>query len=124
LHVNNKKLASKTFTMDNVRTRFTKDAIIVIYACHGAVDAKFVQRIADTFQVKVRAFKDVIGYFPSYDEADPAAKRGAKVTDRNRVGVGYDSKVKVKDFHKLDSNATDRSPKPPAKPASASDDDE
>ena len=120
----NKKLASKKFAMDDVRKRFTKDAVIVIYACHGAVDTAFVQRIADTFQVKVRAFKDVIGYYPSFDDADPAAKRPARVTNRRKVGVGYNSKVKVDDFHKLDSNAVDRPPKTLSQPASTSDDDE
>jgi len=119
-----KKLASKKFVLDDVRKRFTNDAVIVIYACHGAVDTAFVQRIADTFQVKVRAFRDVIGYFPSYDEGDPAAKQAAKVTNRRKVGVGYKSKMKVDDFHKLDSNAADRSPKPPSQTGSANDDDE
>ena len=120
----NKKVASKKFVMDDVRKRFTKDAVIVIYACHGAVDTAFVQRIADTFQVKVRAFKDLIGYYPSFDDADPAAKRPARVTNRRKVGVGYNSKVKVDDFHQLDSNAVDRPPKTLSKPASRSDDDE
>jgi len=120
----NKKLASKKFVMDDVRKRFTKDAVIVIYACHGAVDTAFVQRIADTFQVKVRAFRDVIGYYPSFDDADPAAKRPAKVTNRRKVGVGYDSKFKVDDFHQLDSNAVDRPPKAVSQPASTSGDDE
>jgi hypothetical protein len=120
----NKKVASKQFVMDDVRKRFTKDAVIVIYACHGAVDTAFVQHMADTFQVKVRAFKDLIGYFPSFDDADPAAKRAARVTNRRKVGVGFDSRVKVDDFHQLDSNAVDRPPKTLSKPASRSDDDE
>ena len=101
----NKALASKKFVMDDVRKRFTKDAVIVIYACHGAVDTAFVQRIANTFQVKVRAFNDVIGYYPAFDYADAAAKRPARVTNRRKVGVGYNSKVKVDDFHQLDANA-------------------
>jgi hypothetical protein len=120
----NKKLASKKFVMDDVRKRFTKDAVIVIYACHGAVDTAFVQRIADTFQVKVRAFRDVIGYYPSFDDADPAAKQTAKVTNRRKVGVGYNSKIKADDFHQLDSNATDRAPKALSQPGSTSGDDE
>ena len=119
----NKRLASKNFVIDDVRNRFTSDAVIVIYACHGAVDTAFVQRIADTFQVNVRAFTEVIGYFPSYEEGDPAAKRAAKVTNRRTVGVGYNSKVKVHDFHGLDSNATDRSAKPLSQTGSANDDD-
>jgi hypothetical protein len=120
----NKKLASKKFVMDDVRKRFTKDAVIVIYACHGAVDIAFVQRIADTFQVKVRAFNDVIGYYPSFDDADPAARLPARVTNRRKVGVGFNSKVKVDDFHKLDSNAVDRPPRTLSQPASMGDDDE
>jgi len=120
----NTKLASKKFVLDDVRKRFTKDAVIVIYACHGAVETAFVQRIADTFQVKVRAFRDVIGYYPSFDDADPAANRPAKVTNRRNVGVGYNSKIKVDDFHRLDSNATDRLPKAISQPGSTSDDDE
>jgi hypothetical protein len=119
-----KKLASRKFVMDDVRKRFTSDAVIVIYACHGAVDTAFVQRIADTFQVKVRAFRDVIGYFPSYEEGDPDTKQAAKVTNRRKVGVGYNSKVKVDDFHMLDSNSADRSPKPLSHAGSANDDDE
>jgi len=121
---NNKQLAAKKFVMDDVRKRFTKDALIVIYACHGAIDTAFVQHIANTFQVKVRAFRDVIGYFPSYDEADPEAKQPARVTNRRKVGVGYNSNAKVDDFHQLDSNAVDRSPKKPSQPASTSGADE
>lgn len=120
----NKKLASKKFVMDDVRKRFTKDAIIAIYACHGAVDTAFVQRIADTFQVKVRAFREVIGYYPSFDDAGPATKRPARVTNRRKVGVGYNSQVKVDDFHKLDSNAVDRASKAFSQPTSTTDDDE
>jgi hypothetical protein len=119
-----KKLASRKFVLDDVRKRFTNDAVMVLYACHGAVDTAFVQRIADTFQVKVRAFREVIGYFPSYEDGDPAAKKAAKVTNRRKVGVGYNSKATVDDFHQLDSNATDRSPRLPSEAGSAKDDDE
>jgi hypothetical protein len=120
----NKKVAEKKFVLDDVRKRFTKDAVIVIYACHGAVDVAFVQHFANTFQVKVRAFRDVIGYFPSFDEADPAAKRRARVTNRRKVGVGHDSPSKFDDFHQLDSNATDRPPHAEAQSSSTSDDDD
>jgi hypothetical protein len=113
---NNKKLAAKKFVMDDVRKRFTKDAVIVIYACHGAVDVAFVQHFADTFQVKVRAFREVIGYFPSF--------KGASVTNRRTVGVGYKPQAKFDDFHQLDSKATDRAPKALKQPSSASNDDD
>lgn len=122
----NAKLKAKKFVLDDIRKRFTKDAVIVIYACHGAVNGAFVQHIADTFQVKVRAFTDVIGYYPSFDEAEPGAKIPARVTNRKKVGVGRNSKVKVTDFHDLDKGASsDRAPKaPPAKAATKDDDDD
>jgi hypothetical protein len=118
------KLASKKFVLDDIQKRFLKDAVIVIYACHGAVDGAFVQYIANTFQVKVRAFNEVIGYFPSFDDADPGTKQPARVTNRRSMGVGYNSKVKVSDFHQLDSTAVDRNPKTVSKAGSKNDDDD
>jgi hypothetical protein len=102
-----KKLAAKKFTLADVRKRFSKDAVIVIYACKSGVDGEFLQRISDTFQVKVRGFSDLIGYFPKYDEA-------AKTIDRRHVGVGYKAAVVVSDFHDLDvgSKAVEKTPKP------------
>jgi hypothetical protein len=104
-----KKIASKSFSLDDVRRRFAKDAVIVIYACHSAMDGKFVQQIADTFLVKVRGFTDVIGYYPTYDDQPKAV-----VKSRRSVGIGYNSKVKESDFHALDSNASkvEKSPTP------------
>ncbi len=118
------KLASKKFVLDDIQKRFSKDAVIVIYACHGAVDGAFVQYIANTFQVKVKAFNEVIGYFPSFDDADPGTRQPARVTNRRSMGVGYNSKVKVSDFHQLDSNAVDRNPKTVSKAGSKNDDDD
>lgn len=104
-----KAIASKSFTLEDVRKRFAKDAVIAIYACHSAMDGTFVQQIADTFQVKVRGFTDVIGYFPTFEEQPKAS-----VTNRRRVGIGYNSKVVVSDFHSLDSNskAIEKTPRP------------
>ena len=103
------KLGSKTFTMDDVRRRFAKDAIIVIYACHSGLDGPFIQYLADTFQVKIRGFKDVIGYFPTYSGDDPPK------VNRRRVGLGHNSKQIETDFHNLDKATTgviEKIPKP------------
>jgi hypothetical protein len=104
-----KQIASKKFTLDDVRKRFAKAAVIVVYACHSGMDGAFLQQIADTFQVKVRGFTDVIGYFPKFTE------QPAKVTNRKRVGVGHNSQVVESDFHKLDSSTkvVEKSPNPP-----------
>jgi hypothetical protein len=108
-YVNSKKFAKKAFTMDDVRRRFAKDAVIVIYACHSGLDSRFIQYLADTFQVRVRGFKSVIGYFPSYSEQPLSV-------NRRRLGIGYNAKVVVTDFHELDksADAVNLSPKAPS----------
>ena len=103
----NKTLAAKAFTLDDVRRRFAKDAVIVIYACKSGIDTSFLQEIADTFQVKVRGFSDLVGYFPKYTQ-------GSNTIDRRHVGIGRNAAVKETDFHQLDvsSKAVEKSPKP------------
>lgn len=104
----NKQLASKQFTMDDVRARFAKDAVIVIYSCKSGLDSKFIQYMADTFQVKVRGFSDLVGYFPAFTVQPPTI-------DRRRVGIGRNSTAIETDFHKLDSSAkaVEKVPKTP-----------
>ncbi len=101
-----KQLAAKKFTLADVRRRFAKGAIIVIYACKSGLDGSFVQKIADTFQVKVRGFSDLVGYFPKYTE-------GSNAINRRQVGIGRNSQVLETDFHQLDSSskAVEKSPK-------------
>jgi hypothetical protein len=93
-----KKISSKQFTLADVRRRFAPNAVIVIYACHTGVQGTFLQRIADTFQVRVRGFDDVIGYFPAFEEPD-------RVTNRRRTGVGHNSTAIGTDFHDLDTSS-------------------
>ncbi|MEU1972122.1 hypothetical protein ABZ477_10725 [Microbacterium sp. NPDC019599] len=52
----------------DVRARFAPDAEIVIYACKAALDAGFLQVLADTFGVTVKAFSTELHY--SYPMAD------------------------------------------------------
>jgi hypothetical protein len=104
-----KKISSKQFTLGDVRKRFAPNAMIVIYACHTGVQGTFLQRIADTFQVRVRGFDDVIGYFPNFEEPD-------RVTNRRRTGVGHNSQTVGTDFHDLDksSKVVEKIPRKPA----------
>lgn len=101
----NKTIAAKTFTLDDIRRRFAKDAVIVLYACKSGIDSGFLQEIADTFQVKVRGFNDLVGYFPTFDE-------GSKSINRRHVGIGRNALKVETDFHELDKNskAIERSP--------------
>jgi hypothetical protein len=116
-----KSISSKKYTLDDVRKRFAANAVIVLYSCRAGVSKVFLQRIADTFQVKVRGFDDVIGYFPTFVESPKPA-----VTNRRRVGIGHNSKVIESDFHKLDSHAkaVERSPQAPQKSGGGSSDDD
>ncbi len=90
----------KRFTLKDVQARFTgRDARIVIYACHSGVDGLFLQEIADTFQVTVAGFKDVIAYCPKWSESPLAV-------DRKRVAVKTCADPQS-DFHTLAKKAGD-----------------
>jgi len=102
-----KKFAKKKFTMDDVRRRFAKGAVIVLYACHSGVDGAFIQYLANTFNVRVRGFSSVIGYFPKYQDTP------MKV-DRRRVGLGVGATTVHADFHNLDqgTGVIEKTPRP------------
>jgi hypothetical protein len=114
VNAKSKQISSKQFTLADVRKRFSPNALIVIYACHTGVQSAFLQRIADTFQVRVRGFDDVIGYFPRFEEPD-------RVTNRRQTGVGHNSTLVGSDFHDLDKSpkVVEKTPRQPR-----SDDDE
>jgi hypothetical protein len=92
------KLGKKPFTMDDVRRKFGKDAVIVIYACHSGLDGAFIQYLANTFEVRVKGFSSVIGYFPAYSE------NPVKV-DRKKIGLGFEGGEVLTDFHDLDKRS-------------------
>ncbi len=51
-----------------VQARFAPDAEIVIYACRAALDRSFLQYLADTFGVTVKAFSNELHYvYPNAD---------------------------------------------------------
>jgi hypothetical protein len=56
-----------TIPWSEVQARFTKDAVIVIYACKAALSEAFVQDLADIFGVKVQGFTKELHY--TYDAA-------------------------------------------------------
>ena len=54
------------FTWDDVRARFQKDAVFVIYGCKVGMSESFIQDIADAFGIRVQAFKHEITFvFPN-----------------------------------------------------------
>ena len=80
-------------TIANVREAFAKDGEIVIYACHGGLDKKYLGRIAKLFGVKVKGFTKMIRYTPK------TTKDGKRI-----IGMTYGiegSPLEVINFHQL-----------------------
>lgn len=47
----------KKVTVEDLRKRFAKDALIALYACHSGQLQSFIKSIATFFKVKVIGFK-------------------------------------------------------------------
>jgi hypothetical protein len=99
----------KHFTLDDIRSRFSgTDAKLVLYACHSGLAPTFLQKIADTFQVTVIGFKDVIAYCPTFTVSP-------LTVDRKHIGIGSCAGA-VTDFHNLlndSSKIVIKTPTPP-----------
>ncbi len=63
-----------------VRARFTADAEIVIYACKAALDRPFLQYLADTFGVTVKAFSSNLHYIYPMADLDKGVVPRTKLT--------------------------------------------
>ena len=92
--------------LDDVRAKFTKDAELWLYVCHGGVDPMLLQNISNTFQIKVKAFSKVIVFcapsdFPANRQHRVNVLTGTKPSDSCPGAVA--------DFHQL---ASDRGASP------------
>ena len=86
-------LSKKTFTLDDVRKRFTStDAQVFLYACHSAVDTALLADLADTLQATVVGFSGQIAYCPSFTTSPPAITQ--------KIGIDNCKKA-VANFHDL-----------------------
>jgi len=81
------------FFLQDVRKRFTTNAVIVLYACHSGVDLDFLNTIQDTFQVTVIGFKRDIAY-----------KVNVVGGRKHSVEIGYDLTQTKTNFHDLNLN--------------------
>jgi hypothetical protein len=70
-----------------IRARFAKDAVIVVYACKAALSEAFLQDLADIFGVTVQGFTKKLQY--TYDAA---ALSGGKI-DRHKLKVDGQSDI-------------------------------
>lgn len=94
-------VGSRSFTLDDVRKKFTDDAELWLFICHGGVDTMLLQNIANTFRVRVKAFSKIIVYcapanFPTSRKHKVNVLTGAKPIDACPNAVD--------DFRKLKSD--------------------
>ena len=102
-------VGTTTFTLDTVRAKFTEDAVIWLYLCHGASDPVLFQEIANTFQVKVKGFSKELVYCAPQNFPSDRKHKLAVLTTTNPD----DSCVNgVLDFHGLDTFSGVRSASP------------
>jgi hypothetical protein len=106
-------VGGRTFSLDDVRAKFSKDATLFLYICHGGVDPTLLQNISNTFQVTVKAFSQVIVYcvpsnFPTNRQHKVNVQTGAKPSD----SCPPQSSSAVSDFHQLtpDRGASPKKP--------------
>jgi len=82
------------YTITDIRSRFTDNAIIFFYSCHSGLDSQFLQAIANTFQIMVDGFKPAIAYCPKYSGNPP-------LIDRKHIGIKDCSVYQTTNFYEL-----------------------
>jgi len=90
---------SKNITFEQVRHTLGDHGLLVLYACHTAVDPLFLKEIAVALHVTVKGFKEEIRHYP-------VVKHG-KITGW-KLSVGKTEPVS--DFHDLDQYAVTATP--------------
>lgn len=95
--------SKRTYTMQDVRARFTKNALVVFYSCKSAMDARLLQEFANKFHVTAMGFKEKICYCPTHT--------GNRI-NRKVIGIGSNCKHKGSDFTGIDRYGVSRRPKP------------
>lgn len=95
-------VGTRSFSLDDVRAKFTSDAELWLYICHGGADPMLLQNIANTFQVRVKAFSKIVVYcapanFPASRQHRINTLTGAKPSDSCPSAVN--------DFHQLSSDS-------------------
>ncbi len=100
---NKVSMGARSFSLDDVRAKFAPGAEIWLYICHGGVDGRLLQNLANAFQVTVRSFTKIIVYcapdkFPQSRAHKVNVLTTTKPSDSCSNAHG--------DFHKLVSDAS------------------
>jgi hypothetical protein len=88
------------FTLEDVRERFTEDAIIFLFCCHSGTNPAFLQRVADTLRAQVFGFSAAMAYCPRFTPADHKTKTSATI-DRKHIGINSCATFQDTDFNKI-----------------------
>jgi hypothetical protein len=103
------KVGTKSFSLDDVRRKFTKEAVIWLYLCNGATDPMLHQNIANTFQTTVKAFTPEIVYCAPSDFPQSRKHKVTPLTTQKHIDSCPNA---VADFRQLDGHGTVRTMKP------------
>jgi hypothetical protein len=89
-------------SLDDIRAKFTTDAVIFLYLCNGGTDPLLQQQVANAFKVTVKAFSSQTVFF---------VPNNFPQNRKHDVGI-KDTNDKFNDFRQLDSNSKIRSLSP------------
>lgn len=100
---------STSLSLDDVRAKFTSDAVIWLYLCHGASDPLLQQQVANAFQVTVKGFNGTMVFCvqPGFPQ-----NRKHKVAIQTQSTSGDPCANAVADFHQLDNDPSVRTSTP------------
>lgn len=89
------KRAGKTvsITLDEVRKRFKKDAVFVIYACNGGINLSLLKALSRLLEVEVVGFEHEIIYCPPVQTNPPFKRKGTKIGISKKTGGCSQNKV-------------------------------
>ena len=88
-------LDKTTLSLDDIRAKFTKDAVIFLYLCNGGSDPLLQQQVANAFKVTVKAFSSQTLFF---------VPNNFPQNRKHDVGI-KGTNDKFSDFHQLDNNS-------------------
>jgi hypothetical protein len=102
----------RQFSLDEVRAKFVRGAVIWLYVCFGATDPLLTQQVANTFQVTAKGFSLPVVY--CVDEVTLKSRKHRLGLQTTKEPMDSCARA-VDDFHKLDSDTNVRTT-PPKKP--------
>jgi len=91
----------KSFTVADIRSRFTSNAFIYFYVCKSGSDRALLQHFANVFRIWALGFKSRVAYCPVWTDQPPAPP----TIDRAHIDLRRCGNLKPKTFYGIAPDA-------------------